>query len=98
MRLNALHAAVRRISSRRGPTENHFIALLRAGKKLRALLHALHRGQRRPALTATGETDHNRKQCEYSELRTDGLHPVSFRLVSCECVHLCLCVTTECID
>jgi len=52
---NALHAAVGRVTSWCGPTENYFVTLLRAREQFGALLHALNRRQRRPALPAASE-------------------------------------------
>jgi hypothetical protein len=50
---DALHAAVGRVSLWRGPTEDHFVSLLRPGEQFRALLDALDRRQWRAALAAS---------------------------------------------
>ena len=63
-----------RSALRRGPIEDHFIALLCARKQFGALLHALDRRQGRPPFTATeyGKTDGNEKEMPAKAQRREG--------------------------
>src|SRR6185503_14649261 len=73
---DALHAAVRRISRGRRPTQDHFVSLLGAGKKLCALLYAFDRRQRRPALAATRNANHANHKSTKTEGFADMRHVV----------------------